>query len=363
MNQLNNITKKEKLKHLSMEHYDYIQSQYNNFISSKNKVMKKTLFMKQLAISIGTTLSNLYNVINDGIIQVMNYDLSLRTEFSSTVAFEKRTSKSIISNSSKLLSSNDFVSLVINEFRNPNNINSIDEIINDFILNKQDEIEGFETVCTATFYKYIDDNSIDLKASELPMKLRRKKGKKKKIAKRQKGISIDKRPFTPDDRTEFGHWEGDTIVGGSKIPNSGAVLTLVERMTRFQITIPLKDRTAKSVRLAFNKIEKEYNINIKEIFKSITFDNGVEFSDYLKIQKKWKMDIFFAHPYSSWERGSNENGNKILRIFLPKGVNINDYSYNFILNSNRLINNKIRKILGYKSSLSLFTNELAKLAQ
>lgn len=349
-----------------MEHYDYIQSEYNNFISinKNNKINKKnkTEFMKILAETINTTLSNLYNIIKDGLISILDSELRPRIEFNANTAFNKRTSKSIVSNASKLIVSNDFINLVIHEFRNPDNINSIDEIIHDFIINRKDEIEGLETVCTTTFYKYIDNNSIDLKTSELPMKSKLKKDKIKKTAKRQKGISIDQRPFKSDDRTEFGHWEGDTIVGSSKILNSGAILTLVERKTRFQITIPIFDRTAKSVRLAFNKIEKQYTIDIKQVFKSITFDNGVEFSDYLKIQKKWKMDIFFAHPYSSWERGSNENGNKLLRIFLPKGVNINDYSHSYIFNANSLINNKIRKILGYKSSLQLFNNELASLA-
>ena len=78
--------------------------------------------------------------------------------------------------------------------------------------------------------------------------------------------------------------------------------------------------------------------------------------------KYLKNQLYFAHPYSSWERGSNENGNRLLRYFLPKGCNINNYSEDFVMNANELINNKIRKILGYKSSLQSFNDQLAKLA-
>ena len=129
----------------------------------------------------------------------------------------------------------------------------------------------------------------------------------------------------------------------------------------------MKDRKANTVVKAIKKLKnkypelKEYKIN--EIFKSITFDNGVEFSNWIAIEKYLKTTIYFAHPYSSCERGSNENGNKLLRKFLPKSCNINNYTDDYVMNANELINTKIRKILGYKSSLELFTIELEKLTQ
>lgn len=124
-----------------------------------------------------------------------------------------------------------------------------------------------------------------------------------------KGTSIEQRPFSPGDRTEFGHWEGDTIVGSSKIENSGAVLTLVERKTRFQITIKMYDRKANTVYKSIKKIKRKYpelsDFKLKDIFKSITFDNGVEFSKRKDIEKYLTTKTYFAHPYSSCERGSN----------------------------------------------------------
>lgn len=365
----NNSIKKEKNKHLDIKMYKKIESEYNHYISSKDKKIGLTAFKKQLAEMIGTTLSNMYEIIKSGLIEVYNYDYSKRTEFSADTAFQNRSKKSVESNASKRLSSKSFVDLVIKELRSDYNINSIDEIINDLKINRQNEIAGMTTICTATFYNYVEQNKIDnFSKEELPMKTKRKtKNDKKEGKTKPKGTSIDERPFNSGDRTEFGHWEGDTIVGSRNIPNSGAVLTLVERKTRFQLTIKMKDRKANTVVKAIKKLKnkypelKEYKIN--EIFKSITFDNGVEFSNWIAIEKYLKTTIYFAHPYSSCERGSNENGNKLLRKFLPKSCNINNYTDDYVMNANELINTKIRKILGYKSSLELFTIELEKLTQ
>ena len=366
LNNLNYTIKKEKNKHLKMEHYQKIQSEYNHYMSLKDKPEGKTSFMKKLAKLINTSLSNLYEIVDSGIIQVLDYNLNYRYEFSAQVAYEKRTTKSVESNASKRLSSKEFVSLVIHEFRSNYNIDSIDCIINDLKQNRSSEIEGLETICTTTFYNYVKDGKIEgFSKTELPMYGKRKeKNDENKGKSDPKGISIENRPFEPEDRNEFGHWEGDTIVGSNNIKNSGAVLTLVERQTRFQMVVKLKDRKAKTVRKAFYKLKKLYpDYDIKQIFKSITFDNGVEFSLWANIAKYLGITIYFAHPYSSWERGSNENCNKLLRIFLPKSCNINAYSEEYIMNANELINMKIRKILGYKSSLDLFNIEVAKLPQ
>ena len=349
--------------------YKKIESEYNHYIFSKDKKIGMTEFKRRLANLIGTTLSNIYEIIKDGLITVYDYDLTERIEFNANTAFEKRSSKSSESNSSKRESSKEFVSLVVRELRSEYNINSVDEIINDFILNRKDEIKDMITICTSTFYNYVEDGKIDgFSKEELPMKTKRKKKNKHKEGKTDtKGTSIEERPFAPYDRSEFGHWEGDTVVGGRNKKKSGAVFTLVERKTRFQLVIKMKDRKADTVYKAIKLLKKRYpelkEYNLKDIFKTITFDNGVEFSRWKDIEKFLKTKTYFAHPYSSCERGSNENGNKLLRIFLPKGCNINDYDEEYVIRANELINTKIRKILGYKSSLDLFMIELDKLTQ
>ena len=154
--------KKEKNKHLTKEMYDKIESEYNHFIFSKTKSCSKTFFMQKLASLIATSISNLYEIIRDGMITTLDYDLSERNEFSATVAWNKRTN------------------LILKEFRNPYNINSIDEIIGDFKKNRQDEIQGMVTICTATFYNYVELNKIEnFSSDELPMKCKRKRKKRK----------------------------------------------------------------------------------------------------------------------------------------------------------------------------------------
>lgn len=341
--------------------YKKIQSEYNRFLSSKDK-SNKTIFMKTLAQNIGTSLSNLYEIIKDALIIVKAYNLEDITEFSASTSYQKRNSKSIESNSSKRKTATPFINLVIKEFRSKMNINSIDEIINDFIRNRPNEIEDMVTICTSTFYNYVEDNKIPgFSKYELPMKMKRKVWERKKGKTKGKGISIEQRPFAPEDRSIFGHWEGDLIVSGTE--GEGAILTLVERMTRYQITIKVANRKTNTIYKAFHKIRKFYpDFEPKDVFKSITFDNGSEFSCWEKIMKYLENQVYFAHPYSSWERGSNENGNKLLGYFIPKNSDISKYTMDFIMNANELINNKIRKILGYKSSLEMFNNQLAKLA-
>lgn len=370
LNNINYTKKKEKYKHLSKEMLDKIESEYNYFINNKNKEKKKTEFMKNLADLIGTTLSNLYSIINDGLVQVLAYDLTTRVEFSSEEAWKNRNKKSIESNSSKRESAKQFINLIIKDLENEYNINSIDEIIHDLTQNRKDEIIGLETICTATFYNYVNAGKIEnFNSNLLPLKGKRKSNNLKKEGKRKRDKinSIENRPEKVNNREEFGHWEGDTVVGSSQIKDSGACFTLVERMTRFQIVIKMKDRKSDTIIKAVKKIKKLYpelnNLKLEDIFKSITFDNGVEFSRWKDIEKILHTTVYFAHPYSSYERGSNENGNKLLRIFLPKGCDMKQYTESYVIRANELINTKIRKILGYKSSLELFTTELTKLTQ
>lgn len=362
--------KKEKNKHLSKEMLDKIESEYNHFIFSKNKSKKKTEFMKELSKLIGTSLSNLYDIIKDGLITTLDYELRQRVEFSSTVAFNKRNKKTLESNSSKREKAKPFIQLIIKELKSPYNINSIDEIINDFKNNRTDEIVDMVTICTSTFYNFVNSNKIDnFDINLLPVKPHRKQkndtSNKEGKRKRNNINSIENRPFKANNREEFGHWEGDTVVGSSKIESSGACFTLVERKTRFQIVVKMKDRKSETVLKAVKKIKKLYpelkDYKLEDIFKSITFDNGVEFAKWKQIEKYLHTTVYFAHPYSSFERGSNENGNKLLRLFLPKSCDMKLYSDSYVMNANELINTKIRKILSYKSSLELFTNELTKL--
>lgn len=360
MNHLQSNIFKPKYNHLLPCHYEYIQQEYNHFVSSKKK--GKTIFMRNLATAINTSLSNLYEIIKDGTVEVLNSQLIPRKEFSSTAALEKRKHKS--NKRIKLQSAKEFIEYVTESFLDPNSMDSIDELCQYINIHEPDRFP--DTVCTKTFYNYIHKGWVKVKRIDCPRILRRRAKKPLKLGKRQKGTSIELRPFGPNDRSIFGHWEGDCVVG--KQTRDDTLFTLVERQTRFQIIMRLnKGRTAKQVFMAVNKLESEYGLSLfKKIFKSITFDNGNEFSRFNDIEKRpyskeKRTSVFFAHPYSSWERGSNEHANGLIRYKIPKGYPISKVSNEKIKNVSCMINNKRRKILGYRSAAELFAVACASL--
>ena len=150
----------------------------------------------------------------------------------------------------------------------------------------------------------------------------------------------------------------DTVKGG-KNKNKACLLTLSERKTREEQIIKLPSATNKNVDKALTKLEKKYGQEFKNKFKSITADNGGEFLDWTKLEASRLLEgtkrtvIYFAHPYSSWERGTNENQNRMIRRFIPKGSDISKVTNKTIKKIETWINNYPRKILGYRSSNDL----------
>jgi IS30 family transposase len=227
-------------------------------------------------------------------------------------------------------------------------------------------------VCTKTIYNYIDMGLIEGVTNETLWEKRKRSKKTTKKTKRSfkrlaRAESIEKRPEHIEDREEFGHWEMDLVVG----PQGGsgtALLTIVERKTRYLITRKLPDKTQDSVHKALRSIEQEFGTVIfRKIFKTITVDNGSEFLDLDTLEKssfskKARTKIYYAHPYSSWERGSNENANRIIRRFIAKGHDIAKFTNKRIKEIEQWINNYLRKILDYSSPSELFHNETLALA-
>lgn len=226
--------------------------------------------------------------------------------------------------------------------------------------------EAFDTViCENTFYNYIyrGDIFLLLTPEHLHDKGRRHyaKNSKKQAARAPRGQSIEKRPEEIKNRGSFGHWEMDSVMEckGSK----KALLVLTERRTRMGIIMLLEDHTAASVVKAINSLERRFGKLFYKLFKSITVDNGCEFQDFEGIEmahrRKGKRTIvFFCHPYSAYERGSNENMNRLIRRFFPKGTNFDDVTKEQVAEAERWVNNYPRKLLGWKSAATLFDQEL-----
>lgn len=216
-------------------------------------------------------------------------------------------------------------------------------------------------VSTKTLYNYIDKGFLSVRNIDLPLKLRLKpKNKRIKQNKRILGKSIDLRPEEVNTREEFGHWEIDTVIG--KKSGDNALLTLTERKSRYEIMITLNAKDSKSVDDSIKKLMEMYRDTFKHVFKSITADNGVEFSNLETLLKEYGIEVYYTHPYSSFERGTNERHNGLIRRFIPKGKSIKDLSFDTIQRIQNWMNRLPRKLLNYKTPEKYFYEELLKIA-
>ena len=219
-------------------------------------------------------------------------------------------------------------------------------------------------ITTKTLYNYIDAGVFDgISNKDLWEKRnKRKRGYKpvSRVSTKNRGCrSIEERPKKVDNRLEYGHWEGDTVKG--PLTALTRLFTLTERKSREEIIIKIEQGTQEAIKAALDGLEVKYGAGFKAKFKSITFDNGVEFLGWRSLEIsiqgliERRTTIYFAHSYSSWERGTNENQNRMIRRFIPKGTDIADVSEKQIQWIQDWMNNYPRKILGYKTA-----NEMAK---
>lgn len=217
-----------------------------------------------------------------------------------------------------------------------------------------------QIVCTKTLYNYVDNGLIGVRSIDLPEKLKRntKKGKVRKH-KRILGDSIEMRPESVELREEFGHWEVDTVLG-SKYEDEPCTVTLTERKTRNSIWIKTAKHTADAVQEAIQRTMDYFGIMAPSVFKSITGDNGSEFARLAELASRGTK-VYFTHPYSSWEKGTNECHNKLLRRFIAKGTSMTGYSEEEIAYMADWANTLPRKILGYRTPDELFESELDRI--
>lgn len=220
-------------------------------------------------------------------------------------------------------------------------------------------LDGFCKISVPTIYNAIRWNVLNVKITDT----RRMKDnpkyeyhEKNVLPPSKQYFSIDKRPDVINNRLIFGHFELDTVLG-KKDGTHECLMTLTERKTRFEMVFKLKAKTSKEVVDKFNQIKEFMKKNYDKIFKSLTTDNGTEFSDFLSIIENAKTQIYFCHPYCSGEKGTNEKHNSMIRYFIPKGNLIENYSYNYINKIVNWMNNYPRKILDYKTPLEALLEE------
>lgn len=214
--------------------------------------------------------------------------------------------------------------------------------------------EGFKTsVSVGTLYNYIDKRVfLNLSNKDLWEKGRVRQ-KKQKVRRSPHPLlpSITDRPQIINDREELGHKEIDLIVGceGSK----AAVLTITDRAGRTELAYKIPDKRAASVRAVFDWLERKMGKRrFQETFRSITTDNGSEFLEYdlltRSIHGGKRFEVYYCHSYSAWEKGTNENHNRLMRRFFPKGTDFGRVSQREIQEAADFLNHYPRKILGWK---------------
>ena len=228
-------------------------------------------------------------------------------------------------------------------------------------LIENQKIEFKTKICWRTIYNY-KNNGIFLNI---------KQSKKKKESTSRIGLhnktsrSIEERPKEVLERKEYGHWEMDTVVSG-KGKGKTCLLVLTERKTLEEIIRIMPNKKAESTQKTLDQLEKELGAKkFRNKFKTITVDNGIEFLGQEKLEKSAinkklpRTTIYYCHPYSSWERGTNENQNKLIRKFYPKGYNLDLLTPQDATNLEHWINNYPRKKFNGESPYTMLKKEAA----
>ena len=208
---------------------------------------------------------------------------------------------------------------------------------------------------TKTFYNWVDDGLVQVKNIDLLLKVQRRPSRPRHERKKKLGKSIEERPAAVTTREEFGHWEGDGIVGKGQ---QGHLITLVERKLGLGMLFNVGNKESVRVVEILDRLQQQYGKHFATIFKTITFDNGTEFSDSPAMERDHRIQVYYAHPYSSFERGTNENWNGIVRRFIPKGSSFDRLTDQDIQRIANYINTLPRKRFGYKTPIDLWHAEL-----
>lgn len=322
------------------------------------KMLKQGLSKKEMARVLRVSLTTVYNELHRGEYTRMKSDLTTCIEYSADVA-EQKYQANLRAKGPDLKIGNDRELADYLEDKMANEKYSPAAALSAI---KIEEKEFKVSISEWTLYRYIAQGVFyRLTSKDLP----NGGGKKNeyhrvKAAKAPKGESIEDRPEVINERKEPGHWEMDTVESGKG--SKRRLLVLTERVTRKELIRLMEDGTTASVVSEINKLQKNIGIEkFKQIFRSITVDNGSEFQDYAGISADPKTgekrtDVYYCHPYTASERGSNENCNKLIRRWFPKGYNFSSLTVKAVKAVETWINNYPREILEDRSANMVFTD-------
>lgn len=344
---LNCNTKKKKYKHITYAERTMIETWYNQDKKSK----------KEIAELLHKTERTIRREINRGKVIIRGYEWEDKEEYSARIAQDKyeygMTSKGPelkLDQDMKLVE--HIEEQITKEKKSPE------------VISKQLNEYGFKIDISGRTIRNAIKNGIvfeKIKQGKIIYKKEyNNKNKEKRVSKQIPAEkSIEYRPKEANFRTEYGHWEGDLVIG--KQGTKTVLFTLTERKTRQEIIMKLPNKKTETIAIAMDKLERRYGSKFYQTFKSITFDNGVEFMGYKGIEKSCRIKrkrttVYYAHPYCSGERGTNENNNRLIRRWIPKGTDMTKIKTSFIEEIEDWINNYPRAMFDYKSSNMILLN-------
>ena len=334
--------------------------------SDRNKLealFNAGLPVKRIAEELGFSKVTIYAELKRGMYQHRNSDWTETPRYSAYKA-QRKAEYQATAKGASLKIGNDyefalFVATMIKKGYSPS-------AILDYI--QTHNLQFRTKVCRATLYSYVEKGifkGITVKDLVRKGKMRKHK-KKEKAAKKLPHFehSIEKRPSEVRERTTFGHWEFDSVIGTQK--KGYTLLTFTERKTRMQLVLKSRDKSAASTVAAFDSIERRIGKrNFRRIFKTMTCDNGCEFADTSGLEHSpngtERTKIYYCHLYCSSERGSNENQNGFIRRFVPKGTAISRYTPQKLKEIQDFINDYPRRLFNGESARTMFNRELAAL--
>lgn len=297
----------------------------------------------KIADNLGKCTKTIYNEIKRGTVELIDTHLKPYKKYLADYAQrqyeEKRKYKGRKTNISENKSLYEYIRFMLHDQR-----------LSPYAVSENLKQSGIDNVCEKTIYNYVHSGLIPgVTIQDLSYSRRKQvKHKIKRIPKNysMKKTLIEDRPAYISDRKEYGHWEMDTVYSGRN-RGKACLLVLSERMTREEIIIKLKDRKAESVVAALDQLERQIGKKrFRSQFRSITCDNGIEFSDIAGITRNDRTTLYFCHAYASAERGTNENQNKLIRRFIPKGRDIGKYTKKQIQEIQDWMNILPRKLFG-----------------
>lgn len=346
MDYQNNNTESRKNKHLNFKERMTIEIR-----------LKDGFSVYKIAKELGRSINTITNEINRGTTTQIRQGKHIKIYLADTGETVYTKNRLNSCRPFKMLGCSEFINYTVDKIKNDSW--SPDACVGEAIANGR--FERYQMVCTKTLYNYIDLGLLDVKNTDLPIKLRRNtKSTRVKKHKKKLGSSISERPIDINSRTEFGHWEIDTVIG-EKSNNDNVLLTILERKTRYAIVLNIVSKTANAVMDAFSRLRSLFGEQFSQVFKTITGDNGSEFADLSTIESETDTKVYFTHPYSSFEKGTNERHNGLIRRFIPKGKRISDYSSDDIAFIEEWMNTLPRRILNYKTPEELFEMYLDKI--